>query len=163
LWVLANFGHVPGTLITGTDQIEDSFAADIGQVMEPALRPMGGDWRVGVGLVSAFAAREVFGSTMAIVFHIEGDVEDEGVRETLRQQMMGATFADSGKPIFTPSTIVGLIVFFFFSLQCFSTVAVVRKELDSWKLAGAQLLFYTGLGYVLAVLTVQGLRAFGVA
>jgi ferrous iron transport protein B len=163
LWVLANFGHVPGTLVNKTDQIENSFAANIGQVMEPVLRPMGGDWRVGVGLVSAFAAREVFGSTMAIVFHIEGDVEDVSVRETLRQQMIGATFAGSDTKIFTPSTIVGLIVFFFFSLQCFSTVAIVQKELNSWKLAGLQLLFYTGLGYALAVLTVQTLRAFGVA
>jgi ferrous iron transport protein B len=77
--------------------------------------------------------------------------------------MRTATFADTGQKIFTPASIVGLIVFFFFSLQCFSTVAVVRKEMDSWKLAGLQLLFYTGLGYSLAVITVQTLRAFGVA
>jgi ferrous iron transport protein B len=160
LWVLSNFGHVPGTLVTATP-MENSFAANIGQAMEPALRPMGADWRVGVGLVSAFAAREVFVSTMAIVFHIEGEDEDTQ-QEGLLKQMSTATFPD-GKPIFTPSMIVGLIVFFFFSLQCFSTVAVVKKELNSWKQAGAQLLFYTGLGYVLAVLAVQGLRAFGVA
>jgi ferrous iron transport protein B len=160
LWVLSNFGHVPGTLVTATP-MENSFAANIGQAMEPALRPMGADWRVGVGLVSAFAAREVFVSTMAIVFHIEGEDEDTQ-QEGLLKQMSTATFPD-GKLIFTPSMIVGLVVFFFFSLQCFSTVAVVRKELDSWKKAGAQLLFYTGLGYALAVLSVQALRAIGVA
>jgi ferrous iron transport protein B len=77
--------------------------------------------------------------------------------------MRTATFPDTGQRIFTPASIIGLIVFFFFSLQCFSTVAVVRKEMDSWKLAGLQLLFYTGLGYSLAVVTVQTLRAFGVA
>jgi ferrous iron transport protein B len=77
--------------------------------------------------------------------------------------MRSATFAGTTQPIFTPSSIVGLIVFFFFSLQCFSTVAVVRKETNSWRLAGLQLLFYTGLGYTLAVASVQGLRALGVS
>ena len=77
--------------------------------------------------------------------------------------MNTATFPDTAQRIFTPASIVGLIVFFFFSLQCFSTVAVVRKETNSWKLAGVQLLFYTGLGYILAVVSVQTLRAFGVA
>ena len=72
-------------------------------------------------------------------------------------------FPEPAQLIFTPSSIVGLIVFFFFSLQCFSTVAVVRKEMNSWRLAGLQLLFYTGLGYALAVITVQSLRAFGIA
>ena len=123
---------------------------------------MGVDWRVGVGLISAFAAREVFVSSMAIVFHVES--ADEGTQqEGLLQQMRTATFPGTSQLIFTPSSIVGLIVFFFFSLQCFSTVAVVRKEMNSWKLAGLQLLFYTGLGYALAVLTVQSLRAFGIA
>jgi ferrous iron transport protein B len=161
LWLLSNFGHVPGSLVSSTS-MEKSFASEIGQKLEPALRPMGADWRVGVGLVSAFAAREVFVSTMAIVFHIEGD-DEQTQQEGLLKQMSTATFPDTGKPIFTPASIVGLIVFFFFSLQCFSTVAVVRKEMDSWKLAGLQLLFYTGLGYALAVLSVQTLRALGVA
>jgi len=76
--------------------------------------------------------------------------------------MRTATFAGTSQPIFTPSSIFGLIVFFFFSLQCFSTVAVVRRETNSWRLAGTQLAFYTGLGYVLAVASVQILRALGV-
>jgi ferrous iron transport protein B len=161
LWVLSNFGHVPGRLVSSTP-MESSFAGSIGQKMEPVLRPMGADWRVGIGLVSAFAAREVFVSTMAIVFHIDSD-DEQTQQQGLLKQMSTATFPDSGKPIFTPASIVGLIVFFFFSLQCFSTVAVVRKEMNSWKLAGLQLLFYTGLGYALAVISVQTLRAFGVA
>jgi ferrous iron transport protein B len=142
--------------------MESSFAGSIGQAMEPLLRPMGADWRVGVGLVSAFAAREVFVSTMAIVFHTDSE-DEETQTQGLLKQMRSATFPDSGKPIFTPASIVGLIFFFFFSLQCFSTVAVVRKELGSWKLAALQLLFYTGLGYALAVISVQTLRAFGIA
>ena len=142
--------------------MESSFAAQMGQQMEPVLRPMGVDWRVGVGLISAFAAREVFVSSMAIVFHVDGD-DEQTQQEGLLQEMRSATFPGTSQAIFTPSSIVGLIVFFFFSLQCFSTVAVVRKETNSWPLAGLQLLFYTGLGYGLAVATVQSLRAFGVS
>ena len=161
LWVVSNFGYVPGAPIASTP-MESSFAADLGQKMEPALRPMGVDWRVGVGLISAFAAREVFVSSMAIVFHVDS-TDEQTQQEGLLATMSSAVFPDTGQRIFTPSSILGLVVFFFFSLQCFSTVAVVRKEMNSWKLAGLQLLFYTGLGYMLAVLSVQTLRAFGVA
>ena len=99
---------------------------------------------------------------MAIVFHVDSD-NDQTQQEGLLQQMRTATFPGTSQPIFTPSSIIGLVVFFFFSLQCFSTVAVVRKEMNSWRLAGLQLLFYTGLGYALAVASVQALRAFGVS
>jgi ferrous iron transport protein B len=161
LWMLSNFGYVPGTLVASAP-MENSFAGQLGQKVEPALRPMGVDWRVGVGLISAFAAREVFVSSMAIVFHVDSE-DEETQQEGLLRQMSEATFPGTDQRIFTPASIAGLIVFFFFSLQCFSTVAVVRKELDSWKLAAAQLAFYTGLGYALAVLTVQALRSVGVA
>jgi ferrous iron transport protein B len=158
LWLVSNFGSTESRFIAPTPK-DQSFAALLGHRMEPALRPMGVEWRVGVGLISAFAAREVFVSSMAIVFHVESQDEQQGLLE----QMRTAKFPGTDQRIFTPSSIAGLIVFFFFSLQCFSTVAVVRKEMDSWRLAGLQLLFYTGLGYVLAVITVQSLRAFGVA
>ena len=161
LWVISNFGYIPGKFVLPTP-MEQSFASELGQKIEPALRPMGVDWRVGVGLISAFAAREVFVSSMAIVFHVDA-TDEQTQQEGLLQKMSSAVFPDTGQRIFTPSTIFGLVVFFFFSLQCFSTVAVLRKEMDSWKLAALQLLFYTGLGYTLAVLSVQTLRAFGVA
>lgn len=161
LWVLSNFGSVPGSLIA-TTTMENSFAAELGHKMEPVLKPMGVEWRVGVGLISAFAAREVFVSSMAIVFGVDSD-DEQTQQEGLLDQMRNATFPGTSQLIFTPASIVGLIVFFFFSLQCFSTVAVVRKEMGSWTLAGLQLLFYTGLGYALAVISVQTLRAMGVA
>ncbi len=161
LWLLANFGHAEKTIVAPAP-MESSFAAGLGRALQPALEPMGVDWRVGVGLISAFAAREVFVSSMAIVFHVDSD--DEGTqRQGLLAQLRGATFPGTARLIFTPASILGLIVFFFFSLQCFSTVAVVRRELNSWPLAGLQLLFYTGLGYALAVASVQTLRALGVA
>jgi ferrous iron transport protein B len=160
LWLLSNYGPAPQSIVAPA-AMDESFAAQLGRKIEPALRPMGVDWRVGVGLISAFAAREVFVSSMAIVFHVNGD--DATRQEGLLEQMRTATFPGTSQRIFTPSSIVGLIVFFFFSLQCFSTVAVVRKETGSSRLAAAQLAFYTGLGYVLAVACVQLLRAFGVA
>jgi len=168
LWLLSNFGlgsHQPTTEnlrvpLIASSGLEHSFAADVGRVLEPALHPMGVDWRVGVGLISAFAAREVFVSTMAIVFHV---AEDPDARQnSLLENMRVATFAGSSKRIFTTSTILGLIVFFFFSLQCLSTVAVVRSETNSWRLAGLQLLFYTGIGYVMSAGLVVSLRLLGV-
>jgi ferrous iron transport protein B len=152
LWIISHFGYAPGAIVVPTDT-ENSFAGQLGRQMEPLLRPMGADWRVGVGLISAFAAREVFVSSLAIVLQTQ--------ENSLLGAMRNATFAGTSVPIFTTASIVGLIIFFFFSLQCFSTVAVVAKETQSRKMAAAQLLFYTGLGYGLAVLSVQGLRALG--
>ena len=169
LWLLSNFGlgsrqpapegGTKPAAIAPSD-LDHSFAAQVGQIMEPALHPMGVDWRVGVGLISAFAAREVFVSTMAIVFHV---ADDEATRqEGLLENMREAKFADGSGLVFTTSSVIGLIIFFFISLQCLSTVSVVRSETGSWRMAGLQLLFYTGLGYLLSSATVQALRLFGV-
>jgi ferrous iron transport protein B len=99
---------------------------------------------------------------MAIVFHI--DAEDEDAQAAgLLDQMRTATFAGTDQPVFTTASMVGLIVFFFFSLQCISTVAVVLRETNSWRFAMLQLAFYTGVGYLAAVGAVQGLRLAGVA
>jgi ferrous iron transport protein B len=170
LWGLSNFGlgsrqpespdGQAAPLVT-TSELDNSFASQIGQGIEPALKPMGVDWRVGVGLIAAFAAREVFVSTMAIVFHVAGD-GDEEQQTGLLESMRSATFGDTNQRVFTTASVIGLIVFFFFSLQCLSTVAVVRSETGSWRIAGLQLLFYTGLGYLFALATVQGLRLFGI-
>ena len=175
LWLLANFGlgsqQVTPTNIANSasnpplvvkSELDNSFAAQIGKTLEPLLLPMGVDWRVGVGLISAFAAREVFVSTMAIVFHVPGE-DEETQQQGLLEQMRSATIPNTAKPVFTTASIIGLIIYFFFSLQCLSTVAVVRRETNSWPIALVQLLFYTILGYVLAVSVVQGLRATGVA
>src|SRR6266850_1198079 len=169
LWLLSNFGlgsNQPGTAegakspLVATSDLDHSFAGQLGQTMEPALRPMGVDWRVGVGLISAFAAREVFVSTMAIVFHVAE--EPNAAQSGLLENMRTATFSGSSRKVFTTSSTLGLIVFFFFSLQCLSTVAVVRSETNSWRMAGLQLLFYTGIGYLMASALVVGLRLMGV-
>jgi ferrous iron transport protein B len=170
LWLLSNFGlgsqqpnlvAEAGTPIVVEAEMDFSLAAQLGQGMEPVLRPMGVDWRVGVGLISAFAAREVFVSAMAIVFHVEAAEDSQAAG--LLEEMRTATFRDTDQRVFTPSSMIGLIVFFFFSLQCVSTVAVVRRETNSWRFTIIQLIFYTVLGYVAAVAIVQALRWVGVA
>jgi len=170
LWLLSNFGlgsqqpvsvERPRSPLVTTSDLDHSFAAQLGQTLEPALHPMGVDWRVGVGLISAFAAREVFVSTMAIVFHVNGDQDSQ--QAGLLDNMRTATFSGSDRRIFTTSTTLGLIVFFFFSLQCLSTVSVVRSETNSWRIAGLQLLFYTGIGYLMSSGLVMGLRLLGVS
>ncbi len=169
LWLLSNFGFgakqitpagAPPPPVISQSPLDQSFAAQLGHLMEPALKPMGVDWRVGVGLISAFAAREVFVSSLAIVFHVTGD--EDAQSEGLTQEMRTAKFEGSDQPVFTTASILGLIIFFFFSLQCMSTVAVARKETNSTRFVALQLLFYTGLGYLAAVATVQGLRLAGV-
>jgi ferrous iron transport protein B len=169
LWLLSNFGLGSNQPLSGegartalitTSDLDHSFAAQLGQTLEPVLHPMGVDWRVGVGLISAFAAREVFVSTMAIVFHVNDDPDSQ--QAGLLENMRTATFSGSDRRVFTTSTILGLIVFFFFSLQCLATVSVVRSETNSWRLAGLQLLFYTGIGYLTSAALVVGLRLMGV-
>jgi ferrous iron transport protein B len=170
LWLLSNFGFgakqitpagaAPPPVISPSP-LDQSFAAQLGRMIEPALKPMGVDWRVGVGLISAFAAREVFVSSLAIVFHVAGD--EDAQSEGLLQEMRTAKIDGVGQPVFTTASILGLIIFFFFSLQCMSTVAVARKETNSSRFVALQLLFYTGLGYLAAVATVQGLRLAGVS
>src|ERR1044071_183283 len=98
---------------------------------------------------------------MAIVFHVPDDEDTR--QEGLLEQMRTANFSNSSQRVFTPASILGMIIYFFFSLQCMSTVAVVRKETNSWRIAGLQLLFYTGIGYLAAVFLVQGLRFLGIA
>ena len=171
LWLLSNFGlgsNQPvsaerssgAAAIVTTSDLDHSFAAQLGQTLEPALHPMGVDWRVGVGLISAFAAREVFVSTMAIVFHVNDDQNSQ--QAGLLENMRTATFSGTNQRVFTTSSILGLIVFFFFSLQCLSTVSVVRSETNSWRIALLQLLFYTGIGYLMSSALVVGLRGLGV-
>lgn len=140
-------------------KLENSYAASVGKVLEPAMEPMGGDWRTGTALVAAFAAREVFVSALALVFHI-ADADEDSLQDSLIESMRTAT-NDQGEKLFTFSTIMGLIVFFMIALQCMTTVAIAVKEFGGWKYPMIQLVTFTVVSYVLAVGTVQGLRALG--
>ena len=142
-------------------RLQSSYAASIGHVIQPVFQPMGGDWRTGIGLMSAFAARETFVSSLAVVFQVATDNE-ETLKDTLMQKMQEAKGPD-GYPLFTLSSVIGLIVFFMIALQCLSTVAIAARESGGWKFALMQLAVFNVVAYVLAVGLVQGLRAVGIA
>ncbi len=136
--------------LVGSEALKHSFAGQAGILMEPALKPLGYDWRIGIGLIGSFAAREVFVSTMNIVFNIEGQ-GDEHLREAFKK----AAWPD-GRPLFTPLSCISLMVFYVFAMQCLSTVAVVRRETNSWKWPLFQIVYMTGLAYAMALLVYQG-------
>lgn len=155
IWFGSNFPNYQSA-----DKFETSYLTQTGHYIEPIFKPMGVDWRVGVGLLSAFAAREVFVSTMAVIFKIEGD--ESAQQEGLIKAMQEARF-DTGELIFTTATVVGLIVFFMIALQCMSTVAIQIKESGSRKFALLQLALFNLVAYVAAVGAVHGLRMLGIA
>lgn len=134
-------------------RLETSYLGSAGKVMEPLFSPMGADWRVGVGLISAFAAREVFVSTLAVVMSL-GDVEEDSLQDALLSKMSAATRAD-GSLLFTPASVVALVVFFMIALQCMSTVGVAAREMGSYVKASVQLVALNLGAYVLAVAIFQ--------
>ncbi len=137
LWFLCNFPHAAED---PAERLAKSFAGQIGHALEPVLQPLGFDWRIGIGLVASLAAREVFVSTMSIVYHVGG--EEEGVVEAMR----AATWPD-GSLIYTPVTCLALLVFYVYALQCLSTVAVARRETGGWKWPIFMLVYMTALAY----------------
>lgn len=141
-------------------KLEQSYIGQMGKFIEPVVQPMGVDWRVGVGLISAFAAREVFVSSLAVTFNIT-DTDEETQQQALLSQMSTATNA-AGERIFTVSSVIGLMIFFLIALQCMSTVGVQIRESGSWKFAMTQLVVFNLGAYVLVVIVVQGLRFLGV-
>lgn len=159
IWVGTNFPNYNNP--DAHDKLEQSYAGQLGKVIEPVVAPMGVDWRVGVGLISAFAAREVFVSSLAVVFNIT-DTNEDTQQASLLEQMKTATNSH-GDPIFTTSSVIGLMIFFMIALQCMSTVAVQVRESGSWKFALGQLVAFNLIAYVVVVIIVQGLRAFGVS
>ncbi len=110
-------------------RLENSYIGIMGQAIEPAIRPLGYDWKIGIGLISSFAAREVFVGTMATIYSVQDADENS---KTLLDKMRGQTFSN-GTPVFTLATGISLMVFYVYALQCMATVAIVRKETNSWK------------------------------
>lgn len=153
LWSLMHFPYQKD--VPHAAQIQQSVAADIGRKLDPLFLPLGVDWRVGVALFGSFAAREVFVPTLALTFGIEDDDED-GLVTVLHEKMHGTVRSD-GKPMFDFASIMALIVFFTIALQCMSTLAIMAKEMGSWKVPLLQLFVYNGVAYLLAVLVYQGL------
>jgi ferrous iron transport protein B len=126
----------------------------IGAVIEPVVKPLGFDGRMGTAILTSFAAREVFVSSMAILYRVEEADDEEQTRNVLRDQLAASKWAD-GRPIFTPLSLVSLLVFFIYALQCLPTSAVVARESGSWKWAVGQFVFMTGFAYVASLVVFQ--------
>ncbi|MGD0390792.1 MAG: ferrous iron transport protein B [Tepidisphaeraceae bacterium] len=160
LWALAYYPRLPKQRISelSTDnavaaaQSEYSFAGRLGHWMEPGLRPLGFDWKMGIGLIGAFAARETFISTMGITYAV-GDPGDSGT-QSLQSAMRGDRYA-SGKPVWTPLVAVSLLVWFVLALQCMSTIAITRRETGGWRWPIFMVVYMNVLAYAGSLVVYQ--------
>ncbi len=133
--------------IKKTELLENSYAGILGKVIEPVIMPLGYDWKIGIALITSFAAREVFVGTMATLYSV-GDDKDEN-NATLRQKMNAAVRPDGSK-VYNLATGLSLLIFYVLAMQCMSTLAVVKRETRSWKWPTIQLFYMTGLAYVMS-------------
>jgi ferrous iron transport protein B len=135
--------------------LSSSYAGILGHAIEPAIKPLGYDWKIGIAILSSFAAREVFVGTMATLYSVGTEAaENEGL---LRDKMSAAKRKD-GTPVYTLATGVSLLMFYAFAMQCISTIAIVKRETNSWKWALFQTVFMTGIAYIFAFIAYQTLR-----
>jgi ferrous iron transport protein B len=142
-----------------SEQLRNSFAGKLGHVIEPAIAPLGFDWKIGVALIASFAAREVLVSTLSIIYNVGKDQDEQS------QSLVSALHDEKkpdGSPVWTPLTGLTLMVFFVLAMQCMSTVAVVRRETNSWRWPVFMVLYMTGLAYFAAFLTYQGGKMLGI-
>lgn len=156
LWAAMTYPKTPDA--DASVQLANSIAGRAGHLIEPVIEPLGFDWKIGIGLIASFAAREVFVSTMNIVYAIES--EDEEDTTPLREHMRAETWAD-GSPVFTPLVCVSIMVFFVFAMQCLSTVAVVKRETNGWKWPLFQLAYMTGFAWLASLIVYQGGKLLG--
>ena len=133
-----------------SEKLENSYAGIMGKAIEPAITPLGYDWRIGISLITSFAAREVFVGTLATLYSVGED--DEGMR--LRDKMREAR-RPNGTPLFTLATGISLMVFYVFAMQCMSTLAITRRETKTWKWPIIQFVYMTGLAYIMSFLFFQ--------
>jgi ferrous iron transport protein B len=130
--------------VQSAEQLKYSYAGILGQAIEPAIRPLGYDWKIGIALITSFAAREVFVGTMATLYSVEEDDD-----ASLREKLQSATYSDGSK-VYTLATGLSLMVFYVLAMQCMSTLAVVKRETRSWKWPVIQLVYMTVLAYALS-------------
>ncbi|MEY2882208.1 MAG: hypothetical protein RLZZ15_4588 [Verrucomicrobiota bacterium] len=158
LWFLAAYPKAPEGA-TKQQQIEQSFAGRAGHLLEPVIKPLGFDWQIGIGLITSFYAREVFVTTMSVVFNAESEKDKEDTKP-LRDAMLTAKWPD-GRPLFTPLVCVTLMIFYVFAMQCVSTLAVVKQETGGWKWPIFQTLYMTATAWLASFIVYQGGRLLG--
>ena len=173
LWFLASYG--PGKNFDNAAQIvtsqnpsgkdvtakiaayklENSYIGHVGKTIEPVIQPLGYDWKIGIALVSSFAAREVFVGTLATIYSI-GDSEDQD--NTVKNRLAQEVNAQTGDKLFNTATGVSLLLFYAFAMQCMSTLAITKKETNGWKWPLIQLVFMSGFAYTVAFIAYQLLK-----
>jgi ferrous iron transport protein B len=158
LWALSTYPK--STTGDPAEALAHSAMGRIGAVIEPVVKPLGFDGRMGTAILTSFAAREVFVSSMAILYRVEESASDEQTRSVLRDQLAASKWPD-GRPIFTPLSLISLLVFFIYALQCLPTTAVVARESGSWKWAIGQFVFMTGFAYAASLIVYQGGKFLG--
>jgi len=132
-------------------RLEASYVGHIGKFMEPAIRPLGFDWKMGIALVTSYAAREVFVSTMATIYAAGSSDNDGRIISRMRKEKDRIT----GEPVYTPLRSLSLILFYVFALQCMSTMAIVKRETGSWWITIGQFVGMTGLAYLVSLFVFQ--------
>lgn len=132
-------------------KMEGSYAGIIGKGMEPAIRPLGFDWKIGIALLTSFAAREVFIGTMATIYSVGSNGEQKVIKERMAAQVHPAT----GKPVYSFATSLSLLLFYVFALQCMSTLAITKRETKSWKWPIIQFVFMGALAYLSSFIVYQ--------
>ena len=141
-------------------KVEYSYLGYLGRGIEPAIRPLGYDWKIGIGLLASFAAREVFVGTVAVVYSLgdDVDIEDDAQKQTLFDRMKSEINRNTGLPTYNFASGISLLLFYAFAMQCMATIGVVKKETGSWKWTAIQAGFMTGLAYVAALIAYQFLK-----
>ena len=135
------------------EKLENSYAGILGKSIEPGIKPLGYDWRIGIALITSFAAREVFVGTMATLYSVGEN--DKGL---LLRDKLHAAKKEDGTPLFTLATGISLMLFYLFAMQCMSTLAIVKRETKSWKWPVIQFVYMTGIAYVMSLIAYQLLK-----
>jgi ferrous iron transport protein B len=159
LWALVAFPRAtPQSASDSAAQVENSYAGQAGRVIEPLIKPLGFDWKIGIGLISSFAARETVISTLSIVYNVS---EDGGPASSSLVEAIHNAKRPDGSPVWTPLVALSLMVFFVLACQCMSTLAVVRRETNSWRWPLFMVSYMLVLAYVASLITFQGGRLLG--
>lgn len=180
LWVLASYGpadsqeraervyesstytekYTPQEIerLKASAKLEYSYAGILGRAIEPVIKPLGFDWKIGIALITSFAAREVFVGTMAVIYSVDAD---EANTESVQQKMRSAKNPDTGLPVFTTAVAFSLMVFYAFAMQCMSTLAVVYRETKSWRWPAIQFGYMTVMAYFASLLVYLCLNRIG--
>lgn len=152
---VANYSEEELRFMESSEKLENSYVGVLGKAIEPVIRPLGFDWKIGIALITSFAAREVFVGTMATIYSVEEPEEDTS---TIRQKMLNARDSITGAPVYTVASAFSLMIFYAFAMQCMSTVAVVYRETKSWKWPAIQFAYMTALAYFASLLVYQLLK-----